>query len=240
MISKNLIYAYLDPRNGLIRYIGKSTIGLDRPKNFHAHGQHCGNWIKNLTTDNLEPEILILEELSDNASIEEINEAEIFHISYWRFLGANLTNLTVGGDGIPGLKHSEETKLKMSKAAKGKPKSPEHIAKIAKLRLGKVPWNKGLKTGPLPEEVKLKLSKAQKGKPHKRGWKLSEEVRSKMSLARKGHLVSEETKKRISEAQKGKEVPLERRKRISETIKRYYNEHGTDHLKEGHLKNRNL
>jgi len=31
--------------------------------------------------------------------------------------------------------------------------------------IGRVPWNKGLKTGPLSQETKMKLSKIHKGKP---------------------------------------------------------------------------
>jgi group I intron endonuclease len=48
----------------------------------------------------------------------------MFYIAYFKFLGCDLTNGTKGGDEPPstkGRKHSEESKLKMSKSKKGKP-----------------------------------------------------------------------------------------------------------------------
>lgn len=41
-------------------------------------------------------------------------------------------NLTEGGEGNVGMKHSEETKQKMSAASKGKPKSEEHKQNLSK------------------------------------------------------------------------------------------------------------
>ena len=50
-----------------------------------------------------------------------------------------------------GKHHSEETKLKMSQAKKGKhtpwttgPQSEEHIKKLSEAGKGKIPWNKGI------------------------------------------------------------------------------------------------
>ena len=77
---------------------------------------------------------------------------------------------------------SEEHKLKMSLAHKGKPFSEEHKLKMSLARKGK----------PLSEEHKRKMSLAHKGKP------VSEETRRKMSLARKGKPFSEEHKRKMS------------------------------------------
>lgn len=49
------------------------------------------------------------------------------------------------------------------------------------------PWNKGKKTGPLPEETKNKMSESKKGKPHPhKGHKISEEAKDKITKALKG------------------------------------------------------
>jgi len=50
---------------------------------------------------------------------------------------------------------SEETKLKMSKSSKGKPKSDEHRKKLSIARMGKTPWNKGLTIG--DERVRMSM-----------------------------------------------------------------------------------
>jgi hypothetical protein len=50
---KNIIYGYIDPRNGHLRYVGQSSSGMKRPKAFkeHRHGR-VQNLIKNLIKDN--------------------------------------------------------------------------------------------------------------------------------------------------------------------------------------------
>lgn len=85
-------------------------------------------------------------------------EIEKERISFWRASGVDLTNLTNGGEGASGLKHTDETKkiwslqrkgrpvseegrLKRSIALKGRPKTKEHAAAAGKAggmaRLGK-------------------------------------------------------------------------------------------------------
>ena len=75
---------------------------------------------------------------------------EIDRISFWREAGVDLTNMTDGGEGISGLRHSDETKalwsaqrkgravpeegrLKRSAAMKGIPKSKEHAANAGRM-----------------------------------------------------------------------------------------------------------
>lgn len=127
--------------------------------------------------------------LFDNLSWAEACEKEIEFIAlYGRMnLGTGtLANMTDGGDGMVGFKHSKESIIKMSLAKKGKVKSDETKLNMAKAQKGKV----------VSEETRKKLSEVQKGKT------LSEEHKLKISIAAKGRIFSEETKLNMSEATK--------------------------------------
>lgn len=80
----------------------------------------------------------------------------------------------IGNDYNKGRKKSEETRKKLSEAAKGKHLSEEH---------------------------KRKISEGNKGK-HKGGYKLSEDHKRKLSAINKGRKRSDEARQRMSEAQK--------------------------------------
>lgn len=141
-----------------------------------------------------------------------------------------LRNRTNGGDGVAGIipwnkdlrtgsfltesgkrKVSEANKGipknhgdKISAALKGKPKSEEHKKKLSEAGKGNTPWNKG-KTGvqessrkgvKVSDEVRAKMSAAHKGKTN------TEEQKAKISAKLKGRVMSEETRKKMSEARK--------------------------------------
>jgi len=115
-VDRFLIYGLIDPRDGQLRYVGKSCEGLKRPR---AHARrlkwdrgYCRNWVKSLADLGLRPSIEVLETCD---SPEALIEAEQFHIAYFRMVGCNLTNLTAGGDGQWGLKFSEERKHRISR-----------------------------------------------------------------------------------------------------------------------------
>lgn len=99
-----------------------------------------------------------------------------------------------------GVKRSEEFKLKVSEANKGKHPSEETKRKLSESSKGKT----------LSEETKRKLSEAHKGNKSTLGkhWKVSEEGRKHMSEAQKGNKnaldkhPSKETKQKMSEARK--------------------------------------
>jgi group I intron endonuclease len=83
-------------------------------------------------------------------------------------------NLTEGGEGILGWRHTDEAKEKMSKFHKGKKLSKSHRLNISESLKGRNingGWNKGKSWG---EETKEKMSKSHKGKTK------SEESKNKM------------------------------------------------------------
>src|SRR5574344_680600 len=99
-----------------------------------------------------------------------------------------------------GKHHSDETKLKISEARKGKP-SP-------------------LKGKHKSDEARRKMSEVRKGKPSPmKGKHLSDEARMKISIAKKGKHHSEEMKRKLSEIHKGKPSPM-KGKHLSEEAKR--------------------
>src|ERR1700694_1006043 len=141
---QHIIYALVDPRTRGIRYIGKSCTGTTRAV---AHGSpahmlrwpsHKTNWIRELQGLGLKYEIQILEVLP---TADALCDAERRWIAHGRAQGWPLTNLTDGGDGVPGIVFSKERNEKIRQAFKGKTRvlTPEWIEKIraaAKRRIG--------------------------------------------------------------------------------------------------------
>jgi len=119
MVSRFLVYGLIDPRNGQIVYVGKSESGLARPK---QHKQSWClrspkrskllSWLKSLNKQNLQCEIEILEEAADRSSN---TENEMYWIACLKMLGASLLNMTNGGDGWHGQKHSQEWRARRTK-----------------------------------------------------------------------------------------------------------------------------
>jgi hypothetical protein len=138
---KNFIYGYIDPRNGQLRYVGLSSVGITRPLRFTGHAAHCLSWIKNLKADNLVPEIEILEEYPDSINFNDLGEEETWYIAYFKSIGCDLTNIALGGNGNKGLKHTPETKAIIGAATvrnkTGTKHKPESKLKMRLAKLGK-------------------------------------------------------------------------------------------------------
>lgn len=166
----------------------------------------------------------IIVRLDDSISQKELNEKEIFYITFYRDQGIELLNIREGGANG---KVSEETKRKMSLALKGKKcseetrkkigdgnrgkkhskefrdnitlrnknRSKEELLKMSLAKIGKPSWNKGI---PCSETTKQKLSAIHKAR------KWNPDAIEKMRLANLGKKRSEETKQKISKCSKGK------------------------------------
>jgi len=117
---KYIIYGLTDPDTQEVRYIGKSTSGLKRPK---EHKKPCNlktpshkvNWIKSLINEGKTYGIIIIEETE---TPEALDGREIHWIAEYKARGAKLTNGTDGGEGALGRVLTEETKNKMSERRK--------------------------------------------------------------------------------------------------------------------------
>ena len=163
------IYMLIDPKSNQVRYVGKTT-NINRRLRRHInerflHDSYKDRWIRKLIDNNILPEIEVVDE------VEKSNWGywEKFYISYFNYLGCELTNGTSGGDEPPSTKgryHTMESRLKMSKTKKGKD----------------IPWLNDGK--PRTEKHKYNLSKSCKGrKSPNKGKIFDEEYRKKLSNA---------------------------------------------------------
>lgn len=124
--GKNVIYGLFDPRSGQLRYVGLHVGDIKKRLREHLSLARSGkkiyvyDWIRQVLREGLQPEIDFLEVCG---SRQEMIEAEVWHIAYWRSLGCRLTNLTDGGEGCFGYRHSVEARRKMSAAKTGKPQT---------------------------------------------------------------------------------------------------------------------
>jgi len=109
--------------------------------------------------------------------------------------------------GFEGMRHTEETKKRMSEQRKGRD----------------IAWGDKISKGLLKSGFKhTKEHKIHIGNVH-RGKSVSKETRLKQSLAKIGKKHSEESKRKMSEAQKGRKHSKESKRKMSEAQK------GTDH-----------
>jgi hypothetical protein len=140
-MEKFIVYALVDPRTDQIRYIGKSSVGMERPRSHVEPGRianesnlHKARWLQQLVTDGLRPIIRVLQ---SGQSDDEILQMERDWIARARAEGWPIVNLTDGGEGTAGCIPSAETRAKMSAAHRGRVFSPETCAKIAAAKRGK-------------------------------------------------------------------------------------------------------
>jgi group I intron endonuclease len=194
------------------RYVGKA---VDVARRFKSHLErsrnprvHCHCWVKSLLDSGVKPVINVIAIVPNRVA----SQCEINVISLYKKFGANLTNLTDGGEGMLGHfvsdetrakmslskigntcslghKHSTETKRKISAGNTGKFVSEETRKKMSTSKIGdKHPMYHKHRS----EESNAKTSNSMIGKTHSR------EAIIKMSLAKMGHSVSDETRRKIS------------------------------------------
>lgn len=121
------VYGLIDPNTKELKYIGYSSQYLERykehllPSNL-KHQTRKNVWLRRLLKNGFKPEIIILEEAES-----EINglEKEIELIEYYKTIGCDLTNGTLGGDGRYGFKTPNEVKEKIRLSMKGKNTKPQ-------------------------------------------------------------------------------------------------------------------
>jgi len=166
----------------------KSKIGVNRPVN---------DWINKYY-----PDIECKKVCS--SSWEGVCAEEKILIARLKAEGHRLLNMTEGGEGTYGLKDSEDTKIKKSRALTGRKVSQETREKISKSNTGKK----------RSAAARKKMSEKKKGK------KLTKDHIAKISLSGRGRIVSSSTRKKMSEAQKGRKFTAKHYANLVEGQKR--------------------
>lgn len=187
------VYSLTDPETNCICYVGKTVKLLEKRLKGHIGfsskntSRRVCRWIRNLSKKNLIPTIDLLESFSDK---NDMDIAECFWIATIRASGADLLNMTDGGDGIPpGYKFSEEARKRMSE--KSHFRNPINLGKkqSQETKDKRAAKHRGMKRSPA---CCKKISDSLKGK------KLSAEHKRCISETKRGKKLSDETKKKIS------------------------------------------
>jgi len=98
-MKTNLIYGLRDPRNDVYYYIGKTTVGYERPL-VHltkSHSETVNQWVKQLEQLGLVPHIDVIEK---DILLEELIEREKYWIDYYYELNPELFNVQSLPDSI--------------------------------------------------------------------------------------------------------------------------------------------
>jgi len=187
-------YVYEHTRNDTnqIFYVGKGKVGNGRCNSKHNRNRYWHNIVNKTGFTVRKIAEGLTEELSKLKEIERIQEL--------RELGFKLCNLTDGGDGTSGYKHSEETLVRM-RAANSNP-SAETRARMSVSALAKPPVTK---------ETKARISIA-KSYP-------SPETRVRLSAAQKGKKKTTETKKKIGKSNSNPSAETRARMSVSALAK---------------------
>lgn len=173
-------YIHRTADTGRVFYVGKGTgqRAKSRTRNIH--------WRRVVAKHGLMVEIV-----ASWPSESEAFDHEKFLIWCFRSMGADLTNMTDGGEGLSGMKFSQEHRYKIGAGNRGKVRDPLHCARISESKRGK-PGT------PHTEEFKKRVSE------NNRTRVLSAETIERMRVAQLGKTISETTKLKISAATKGK------------------------------------
>jgi hypothetical protein len=236
-----IIYALVDPRDGRVRYVGKTC---DTKMRLKGHMGYCvrsahlpvSRWAQRLKADRLRPVMVPIE----TGTSEDWGLVEAKWIAAARCAGCDLLNLTTGGEGLSGL--APESRKRISDAAKerwaqpgyreriltpersariaqslrGRPKTSAHIAKLPQNQRGRV----------FTDKHKAKLAEAQLGRRH------SEETIAKMrevhrgntyglgNKSRTGQTISAAERRKRSQSSRGVPKTPEHRARIAEGQRR--------------------
>jgi hypothetical protein len=184
------VYLHCLP-NGIPFYVGKGS--GNRARSFIKNRNlHYRNTVKKYGTENIQ--VIILPCKSE----EQAFDREKTYIASLKAQGVRLVNLTEGGDGPSGFSHNQITRAKISATHKGRKFSEEHRMKIgAALRGKKRPprsaeWTQKLIAARawyrITPETRAKLSQSSKGNKNALGLKrgpMPEEQRKKISVTKR-------------------------------------------------------
>lgn len=205
-------------------YVGITTRSLERRWYEHCfEAKSCGKLlskaIKKYGKDSFEIQPIA----SSLGGVDDLKQIERVLIEQHNTLVPNGYNLTKGGDGVWGFKHSPESVERMAARNRGRTHSDETKKRMSEVRAGE---NNHFFGRTHSEETKAKISATKQGCSGPwAGKSRDEDTRRKISLAltgRPGHKHTEESRRKIAMARLGKKQTSpseETRKKLSESIK---------------------
>jgi hypothetical protein len=178
-------YAHYTPQ-GRLFYIGKGQ--GDRAHTFYQRGIYWKNIVQKYGNPNIE--ILANWDVEQDAF-----DHEKFLISCFKDMGYKLANLTDGGEGTSGYKHTAKQRENNRRARLGKPVwnigipcKEETKIKISVVKTGSIPWNKGISSGlKHTEEFKEKIRRTHTGSKYNLGRPTSAKQKAIASALSKGN-----------------------------------------------------
>ena len=186
--SKFYVYIHRRLTDGLVMHVGK---GNGR-RAWSKYGRNK-YWINTAVKHGIRVEIF-KDGMSEKCALT-FEKIAIFH---YKLLGNPLTNLTYGGGGTAGWRHTEETKSVISKKGKGR--------KLTERQLIALRLNDGK---PISDAAKAKMSAAKKGIPK---GAMPDSVRKKISNSHIGIRPSAETLVKMRESHIGQRMGKENNK----------------------------
>jgi len=193
MIKKDNIYIYKTTNliNGKI-YIGQHASN-NKKDIYLGSGTYILKAIKKYGKENFKKEILY----NSIPCRYHLDLKEQEYINKFNSLVPNGYNISIGGNGSIGFTHSDETKRKLSE-----------------MQMGRIPWNKGVKSNTIPWNKGLKY----KQKKFDKTYFQTIEFKERMKLANTGKIMSEETRNKISNTLKGKIFSEETKQKLKESF----------------------
>ena len=154
-----LVYQHIKADKNDIFYVGKGK--KRRPTQFYGRNEY---WYRTVNKHGFYAEILVKDIDEEFALLIEKETIDLY-----RRRGIKLVNITDGGEGSSGYKHTEEHKANL--------KGNQNLAST---------WGKNFRGCHHTEETKAKWAISRKGNKNKLGKKVSEESKEKMRLAKLG------------------------------------------------------
>jgi hypothetical protein len=192
---------FLRGENHFVVYVGKTSGTLENRLYGHFReakkGHRCKkcNGIRKMLREGKVPTITLQTDVEGDGA-----NAERAYIKWLRSYGIDLWNLTDGGEGTLGYRHTLEARQKCRLAHLGKHPSKETRIQMGISHMGKVPWHKG-KHGVYSDEVNRKRGEKGMGRiPWNKGKKCPELAVNK---GKKFPPRSEAFKRKRSESQIG-------------------------------------
>lgn len=168
-----LVYLITNEISGK-KYVGQTVQTLEQRWDKHNVSKGCpalSEAIKKYGRENFK-----IETIHKCLSREEMDFVEIFYIEFLNTKTPSGYNLTFGGDGCLGYKHSCSAKEKIRNNATGRTFSEEARLKMRKSHKGRT----------FSAESKQKMSISKMGNKSRTGLKTSKEIRHKISTALSG------------------------------------------------------